>query len=84
MPDNENKDYVTISFRTGSDKRDALDQFAKAVDRDRTYILNAAIDCYMSMYGWQIQQIDEGTRAVKAGDFLSDAEIQSAIKKWSK
>jgi predicted transcriptional regulator len=39
----------TISFRLDSDKVDALDVLAKALDRDRTYLLNEAVSAYLDV-----------------------------------
>ena len=71
----------TISFRLESDKREALDAVASALDRDRTYILNAAIDAYLDVHQWQMDHIREGLRQANAGEFASEAEMKAAFSR---
>jgi predicted transcriptional regulator len=74
----------TISFRLESDKRKALDAVATALDRDRSYILNQAIDAYLDVHRWQIEHIREGLRQADAGEFASDAEVTAAFSRRRK
>jgi predicted transcriptional regulator len=76
-------DNVSITFRTAQQKREALDRIAKNMDRDRSYILNEAIDYYLELHDWQLRQLEQGLAAADAGDFLTEAEIQAAIAKWT-
>lgn len=39
----------TITFRLEPEKREALDELAAGLDRDRTHILNAAIDLFLEL-----------------------------------
>jgi predicted transcriptional regulator len=74
----------TISFRVQVQKRRALDAIAQAQDRDRTYVLNEAIDAYLDVHQWQIEHIQEGIRQADAGEFASDAEAAAAFSRWRK
>jgi predicted transcriptional regulator len=74
---------VSITFRTERQKREALDRIAKSMDRDRSYILNQAIDYYLELHDWQLQQIERGIHAAEGGDFLTEDEIRAAIAKWT-
>jgi predicted transcriptional regulator len=74
----------TISFRLESDKREALDAVAAALDRDRSYILNQAIDAYLDVQRWQIKHIREGIRQADADEFASDAEVAAALSRRRK
>jgi predicted transcriptional regulator len=77
-------DRETISFRLDPKKREALDAVARAHDRDRTYVLNEAIDAYLDVHQWQIEHIQEGMRQADAGEFASDAEVAAAFSRWRK
>jgi predicted transcriptional regulator len=77
-------DRETISFRLDPKKREALDAVARAQDRDRTYVLNEAIDAYLDVHQWQIEHIQEGMRQADAGEFASDAEVAAAFSRWRK
>jgi RHH-type transcriptional regulator, rel operon repressor / antitoxin RelB len=66
----------TISFRLESEQRQALDAVAAALDRDRTYLLNQAIDAYLDVYDWQMKHIHAGLPQVDAGEFATEAEMK--------
>ena len=73
-----------INFRLDSHKKKALDAIAAGLDRDRSYVLNEAVNAYLDVYRWQIEQIKEGMRDAKAGNFASEAEVKAAFAKWRK
>ena len=74
----------TVTFRVDSDKKDALDAIAAGLDRDRSYVLNEAIDAYLETHRWQIEHIREGVRQADAGEFASAEEVAAAFAKWRK
>jgi RHH-type transcriptional regulator, rel operon repressor / antitoxin RelB len=69
----------TISFRLKSEKRVALDALASALDRDRSYVLNEAVDAYLDAHRWQMDHIREGLRQADAGEFASETEMKVAL-----
>ncbi len=74
--------YDTVSFRIERDKKAQLDVLAKSMDRDRSYLLNQAVDDFIALHRQQIAQIREGIAAADAGDFASDREMAEAAAKW--
>lgn len=66
----------TISFRVAADKVDSLDELAERMDRDRSYLLNEAVQQYLELNEYHIGLIQKGLRAAKAGDFVPDAEMK--------
>jgi len=68
----------TITFRTEAKKRIALDEVAEALDRDRSFVLNQAIDNYLDIYQWQVGHIRQGRRQARKGEFVSDAAWNKA------
>lgn len=77
-------DKDTISFRLDARKRRALDVIARAQDRDRSYVLNQAIDAYLDVYQWQIEHIQRGLREADAGEFATEAEVAAAFSRRRK
>ncbi len=73
---------TTIAFRLDTDKREALDAIAEVTDRDRTYVLNEAIDAYLDAHRWQIQHTQKGLKQAHAGQFASDKEVARAFARW--
>ncbi len=72
----------TISFRLDADKVEALDHVAKALDRDRTYVLNEAVRNYLEVQQWQIEHIKAGLRQAERGELIDNAEVKRISKTW--
>ena len=72
---------INVTFRTEPEKRDELDRLAKALDRDRSYVLNEAVDQYLDLHRWQLEQIDQGIADIKAGRFKSLDEVRARFKR---
>jgi predicted transcriptional regulator len=79
----QEKRAVSITFKTESQKRQFLDEIAAEMDRDRSYILNEAINNYLELHRWQVKQLEKGVAVAEAGDFSTEEEIQAAIAKWT-
>ena len=75
-------DKSTISFRIDSDKVGALDALAEALDRDRSHLLNEAVNAYLEAQRWQIDQIEKSLRQADAGKLLSHAKVKQMARKW--
>ncbi len=74
------RDAITV--RMDAEKRAALDALARATDRDRSYLINEAVDAYLAVHRWQIAHIEEGLRQADAGEFASDEEVATAYARW--
>lgn len=74
------RDVVTV--RLDAEKRAALDALASATDRDRSHLINEAIDAYLGVHRWQIARIEKGVRQAEAGDFATDEEVAAAFARW--
>jgi RHH-type transcriptional regulator, rel operon repressor / antitoxin RelB len=72
----------TITFRLDPEKREALDEIAAGLDRDRSYILNEAIDLYLEVYRWQVEHILDGVRQADNEEFATDDEVEAAFSRW--
>jgi predicted transcriptional regulator len=68
-----------ITFRIESDKKLALEAIAKGINRDRSHVLNEAIDAYLEMHQWQIEEIHKGIAEADAGEFASDEEVMATF-----
>ncbi len=74
----------TLTFRSPQEKVDALDSVAAIQLRDRSFILNEAIDQYLSLQEYHLALIDEGVRAADAGDLVSHDDVVKMASSWSK
>ena len=70
-----------ITFRLDSEKKAVLDAIAAGLDRDRTYVLNEAVQLYLEMHYLQIAEIEQGLVEAEAGDFATDEEVQTVFAK---
>jgi RHH-type rel operon transcriptional repressor/antitoxin RelB len=75
------KEAVTI--RIEAEKRAAVDSVARALQRDRSFVINAAIDAYLTTHRWHAEHIEEGLRQAEAGEFASEEEVAQAFARWS-
>ena len=73
---------VSVSFRTEPTKVEKLDEFARSSKRDRTQLINEALDQYIYLQELNLRKIDEGLRAAEAGDFATDKEVEAEFAKW--
>ncbi|MEO8049239.1 MAG: CopG family transcriptional regulator [Acidobacteriota bacterium] len=71
---------VRIEPRT----REALDCIAASLERDRTYVVNQALEAYIGVHQWQIDHIRQGMREAKAAKFASPAEVNRVITRLRK
>jgi predicted transcriptional regulator len=71
----------TVSFRTNSKKVEALDALASLQDRDRSYLLNQAVDNYLDLQQYHIEMIEKGIRQADAGDLVDQREVEKMVAK---
>ena len=75
-------DKTTISFRIDQEKVEALDCLAEAVDRDRSYLLNEAVEAYLDVHEWQLAQIKESLKQADAGDLVDHKKVRKMAVGW--
>ncbi len=69
-----------VSFRIDEEKIAALDQAAFVLDRDRSYIINQAVDAYLEVYNWQTEHIRKAkARADAGGSFLAHDDVKAWV-----
>ena len=73
-----------VTFRMPEEKKLLIDELAAAQDRDRSYIINQALDVYLEVMEWQLAHIKEGLRQAEAGEFAADDEVKAAFDLWKK
>ncbi len=76
-------DFVekTVSFRTNSKKVEALDALASMYDRDRSYLLNEAVDNYLDLQQYHIELIEKGIRQADAGELVDHSDVEKMVAK---
>jgi predicted transcriptional regulator len=71
----------TVSFRTDSKKVEALDALASVSDRNRSYLLNEAVDNYLDLQQYHIELIEKGIRQADAGELVEHSDVEKMIAK---
>ena len=66
----------TLTVRVEPSLRDTLDSIAESLDRDRSYVVNEALQAYVDVYSWQVAHIRQGLAEADAGIFVSPAEVK--------
>jgi len=74
----------TLTFRAPEEKVAALDAIAAMQQRDRSFVINEAVDQYLSLQEYHLALIDEGIRAADAGQFIDHGEVVKMAATWSK
>jgi len=74
----------TISFRIAADKVAALDSIAKAMDRDRSYLLNEAVASYLSEQQRFAAMVEEGQEDIRAGRTFTHEEVERMVDEWER
>ena len=65
----------TFTIRIDPEKEKLLESLAETFDRSRNYLVNQAIDDYLSTHAWQIEETKKAIEEADAGDFASDEEM---------
>jgi predicted transcriptional regulator len=68
---------ITLTVRTDEAKRKKLDKIAATADRNRNWVINEAIDNYLELHEWQMQEIEEGMTDIAAGRTHTSEEVRS-------
>jgi predicted transcriptional regulator len=73
---------TNLTVRLESSVKKLLDKLARSTGRSRSYLAQDALRRYVEEEAWQIAQIEKAVKESDAGDFASDAEVTSTLKKW--
>ena len=74
----------TISFRTEESTKQKLDILAAQQNRDRSFIINQAIDQFLSLHEWQMAHIEEGVNQSNNNEFADEMEVKAIFNKWKR
>jgi predicted transcriptional regulator len=73
-----------ISFRIAPEKVAELDAIAKSMDRDRSYLLNEAVETYISEQKRFAAMVEEGQEALRQGRITSQDEVELMVREWER
>lgn len=70
----------TITARVDPELVAFLDELASIQDRDRSYLINEAIEHYVAKRRWMIEEIRKAVAEADAGAFLTDEESEEFMR----
>jgi predicted transcriptional regulator len=79
MPKSERE---IITFRLESHIKDALDEVALSIQRDRSFVLSEAITLYLDVHRWQLEDVQKAITEADAGKFASDKQVVATFAEW--
>jgi predicted transcriptional regulator len=74
----------TISFRMDAGKVEALDAIASETKRDRTFLLNEAVDAWLDLNEYQQRLVAAGRKAAQEGRYVDSAEMRKRLARLKK
>lgn len=80
----ETKANVSVSFRTRKAQLHQLDALARQQHRDRTQLIEEAIEQYIALQHLHLARIDEGIQAADRGEFATEEQVQAEFARWRK
>jgi RHH-type rel operon transcriptional repressor/antitoxin RelB len=73
-----------LTLRLDAKLKNQLDRLSKSMNRSRSFVAAQAIQEYVSVNEWQINEIKKGLAEADAGDFASKEEMQQTIKRLTR
>ena len=68
---------VNVTCRLDGESVAFLDTLGKNLDRDRSYLIKDAVNHYIEMHRWQIEEIQKAITEADAGEFASEEEVEA-------
>ena len=73
-----------LTLRLDAKLKNQLDRLSKSMNRSRSFVAAQAIQEYVSVNEWQINEIKKGLAEADAGDFVTDEEMQQTIRRLTR
>ena len=70
----------SVTFRIDDDKLEFLDRLAKSQDRDRSHLISQAVENYIEVKRWHIEQVEKAVAEADAGKFASPEEVEAFFR----
>jgi predicted transcriptional regulator len=69
-----------FTVRIPPEKQRQLDALAQALDRSRNWVVSDAIDQYLEVQAWQIEQIRHGVEEADRGELVPHEEVSTEAR----
>jgi len=61
---------------------DRVDSMAKSVNRSRTWLINQAVEQFLSYEEWFVQEVQDGVNEAANGELASQEKVEQRFAKW--
>ena len=59
-----------------------VDSMAKSINRSRTWVINQAVERFLSYEEWFIREVRAGVNEVTSGEIASHEEVAQRFARW--
>ncbi len=60
-----------------------VDSMAKSVNRSRTWVINQAVERFLSYEEWFVQEVQSGVNEAGNGELASQKRVEERFAKWN-
>ena len=74
---------TTMTIRLNETIKERLDKLAISSHRTKSFLAADAIEKYIELNEWQMQEIESAISEADNGDFATKEQVDDFFKKWS-
>ncbi|PCI59344.1 MAG: CopG family transcriptional regulator [Gammaproteobacteria bacterium] len=74
---------TTMTIRLDETLKERLNKLAATSHRTKSFLAVDAIEKYIELNEWQMQEIETALTEAQNGDFASKEQVDDVFKKWS-
>lgn len=74
----------TMTIRLDDSIKNRLEDLAIATHRTKSFLASEAIQKYIEVNEWQIQEIQAAIEEADRGEFATEKEVNNVFDKWTK
>ena len=70
------------TVRMSDEVLDRINTMAKTLNRSRTWVINQAVERFLSYEEWFVREVQAGLDEARRGEFTRDEEVAARFGKW--
>lgn len=70
------------TVRIDDDTLGRVDQLASELSRSRSWVINQAIERFLSYEEWFVQEVKDGLKEAERGEIATDDDVAARFRKW--
>jgi len=74
---------TTMTIRLDETLKERLNKLAATSHRTKSFLAVDAIEKYIELNEWQMQEIETAISEAQNGDFATKEQVDNVFKKWS-